>query len=383
VLATLVVLAVAAGGGALLVAGHRADRPQRPELQRVLDALVTGPSRIAPGATAYVSGPRGTWSGSAGVANVATGERMPLDGRFRLESVSKLWVATVVLQLAGEGKLALGDTVARRLPGLLPYGRRITLRQLLNHTSGMVDTNDIAANPALYLGLAQDRALRARLTSVSRRVAADPGLEFSPRLWVEFAAALPLLHPPGTTYHYSNIGYIVAGLVTERVTGETLADLIRTRVGERLGLDSAAYDPHSVIRGDHVHGYNLAASGKATDATTWTAGLGANGGIVSDAADEGRFLTALMRGTVLAPAQLAALKTPSTFSNYGIGTGVDASGCAGTAYGHNGGGPGFATSVFVSGSGDRAAVLLLNGRVAGDRGDVAAFEAMRRLYCAA
>jgi D-alanyl-D-alanine carboxypeptidase len=80
--------------------------------QRILDGLVTGPGRIAPGVTAYVSGPHGGWLGSAGIANVTSGEPMRPDTRVRLDSVSKWWATAVVLQLAQEGKLRLGDTVS-------------------------------------------------------------------------------------------------------------------------------------------------------------------------------------------------------------------------------------------------------------------------------
>jgi D-alanyl-D-alanine carboxypeptidase len=100
----------------------------RPELQRILDGLVTGPDRIAPAVTALVAGPHGTWLGSAGVANVQTGAPMGPDARMRLDSNSKFWAMTVILQLAQEGKLQLSDTVERWLPGLLPYGNRITIR---------------------------------------------------------------------------------------------------------------------------------------------------------------------------------------------------------------------------------------------------------------
>jgi D-alanyl-D-alanine carboxypeptidase len=382
--AILLLAAVAAVAAAVGVAVlSRGTDDERPDLQRILDSLVTGPNRIAPGVAAYVAGPHGSWSGSAGVANAATGARMRPDARFRLESVSKLWTATVILQLVAEGKLRLDDTVAHRLPGLLPYGDRITVRELLDHTSGMVDTNDIDHNPAYYIGRVRDPALRARLEAVARRVARDPGYEFSPRLWIRFAAALPLEYPPRTTYHYSNIGYMVAGLIAERVGGADLAKLVREQIADPLGLDSAAYDPSARIGGSHAQGYTVGAHGKLTDTTTWTEGLGANGGIVSDAADEARFLQALMRGELLEPPQLAALKRPSDFSNYGLGTGIDESGCAGTVYGHNGGGSGYETNVFVSGDGNRVAVLLLNGRTADSHGDEVAFEAMRRLYCAA
>ncbi len=190
--------------------------------------------------------------------------------RMRLESVSKLWTATVILQLVGEGKLRLDDTVARWLPGLLPYGNRITVRELLNHTSGLVDSNDITHQPAFYLRQVKDPGLRAKLLTVGRRLAKDPAYVFPSRQWVEFAAALPLQYPPSTTFHYSNIGYDIAGLVAERAGGADLATLIRSRIIEPLHLTSAGYDPQAQISGSHAHGYRVWADGKLTDATTWT-----------------------------------------------------------------------------------------------------------------
>ena len=91
-----------------------------PGPQQILNALVSGKRRIAPGATAYVSGPDGTWVGAAGIANVRTGERMRPDARMRIQTNSKTWLLAVALQLAQEGKLSLGDTVSHWLPGLLP-----------------------------------------------------------------------------------------------------------------------------------------------------------------------------------------------------------------------------------------------------------------------
>ena len=379
--ATASLAAVLLGG--LALTARRETPARRPDLQRVLDGLVAGRGRVAPGVTAYVSGPHGTWAGSAGVADVATRAPMRADARMRLESVSKLWTATVILRLVGEGRMGLDDTVARWLPGLLTYGNRITVRRLLDHTSGMVDSNDIVQVPALYLRRLRDPALRARIAGVARRVQRDPGFAFPSRLWVDFAAALPLEYAPGTTFHYSNIGYDVAGLIAERVGGADLATLVHRRIAGPRGLTSAAYDPRPRIAGPHAHGYRVGAGGRLTDATTWTLGLGAGGGMVAGAADEARFLQALMGGRILTPAQLAELKRPSSVTRYGLGTGIDDSGCAGTVYGHNGGGDGFETNVFVSGDGRRVAVLLLNGRTADDHGDAVAFQAMRRLYCAA
>jgi D-alanyl-D-alanine carboxypeptidase len=332
--------------------------------------------------SAYVVGPHGTWTGAAGVADVATGEPMRAGSRLRLESVSKLWTAVVILRLVEDGRLRLDDSVARRLPGVLPYGDRITVRQLLNHTSGMVDSNDISADPETYLRRIKAPALRTRLLAIGRRVNDDPGYEFSPRVWVDWAAALPLSYRPGTTYHYSNIGYTVAGMVAERAAGADMATLIRERIARPLGLRSAAYDPNGEIAGAHARGYRVGDGGRLTDATTWTLGVGAGGGIVANAADEAHFLQALMQGRIVGARRLAEIKAPSASMSYGLGTGINPSGCAGMGYSHNGGGAGYETNVFVSGDGRRVAVLLLNGRTADNHGDEAAFEAMRRLYCA-
>ena len=95
-------------------------RTSRAKPQRILDGVVGGPTKLAPGATAYVSGPHGSWLGAAGNADTSTCARMPVDARMRLESVSKIYTATLILQLAQEGKLRVSDTVARWLPGLLP-----------------------------------------------------------------------------------------------------------------------------------------------------------------------------------------------------------------------------------------------------------------------
>jgi D-alanyl-D-alanine carboxypeptidase len=369
----------------VLLAGCGGAR-ERTELQSVLDPLVTGPSMAAPGATAYVSGPHGTWSGAAGLANVKTGELMRPDARMRLESVSKLWTATLILQLAGEGRLRLDDTVAKHLPGLLPYGNRITIRELLNHTSGMIDNNDLSRDPLSYIKLVKDSALHAQLLSLYRRVQEDPGTTFSPLLWIRFAAWIPLLSKPNTQFHYSNIGYETLGLIATRTAGEPLGTLYRERIAKPLGLTSVAYDPQGDIAGPHPVGYSID-GGKPVAATAWgTGGVGAEGGIVASARDEARFLVALMQGKLLKPAQLTALKTvtpAAAASPYGLGTGVDPSGCAGTAYGHNGGGLAFSSSVFVSEDGKRVAVLLLNGRATDNSSDLPVHAAMNELYCKA
>jgi len=238
------VLALAAGIGVLVdqVVIPQVVPTRQSAFQRVLDGLVSGPGRIAPGVTAYLAGPQGVLVGSAGVANLKTGAPMTTDARLRLNSVGKMWTATLILKLVGEGKMSLDDTVAHWLPGLLPYGNQITVSQLLSMTSGMVDTSDITSNPAHYLGEIKDPAVRAHLVAVAQRQAKSAN-GISTQEWISLAAALPLSYTPGSTYHYSNIGYMVAGLIAQRVGGANLATLFRHLIIDPLHLTSARYDP--------------------------------------------------------------------------------------------------------------------------------------------
>ena len=157
------------------------------------------------------------------------------DARLRLNSVGKLWTATLILKLVGEGRMKLDDTVSHWLPGLLPYGNQITVEQLLSMTSGMIDTNDLYAKPAYYISKIKDPALRARVLAAARRARIDP--TYPPtRVWIEAAAGQPLLYQPGSTWHYSNIGYMVLGLIAARVGGADLATLFRTQIIDPLHL---------------------------------------------------------------------------------------------------------------------------------------------------
>ena len=124
----LVFLATLMAAAVFVVAFRPAEMTrttERADLQGLIAALLRA-YPVAPGVTAYVAWPGGSWSGAAGLADVATRRPMRSDDRMRLESVSKAWTATLLLQLAGEGKLSLDDTVSRWLPGLLPHGNRIT-----------------------------------------------------------------------------------------------------------------------------------------------------------------------------------------------------------------------------------------------------------------
>ncbi len=344
-------------------------------MQGILDGAVTGPNRLAPGATAYVSGPHGTWIGSAGVADVGTGEPMPLDARMRIESNSKTWLVAVVLQLVQEGKLSLDDTVDRWLPALLrAHGSEITIRELMSDSSGLIDDNDVFASPSAaraYLARVGDPKLRAQLLAAAARIRANPAIQVSPLLFIRLAAWQPLVAPPGTTYHHSNIGWNVAGLIAAKASGRPLPLLYRERIFEPLELRHTAYDPQGPIAGAHANGYALAADGGLTDTTARHLGKGADGAIVTDAEDEATFLSALTNGTLL---------DPKVFGELGAG---DPSGCSGPfVHIGSGAGNGFKSDVVYAVNGSRVAVLLLNGVGPGEAGFARSAAAAGSLYCA-
>ncbi|MGE5689374.1 MAG: serine hydrolase domain-containing protein [Pseudomonadota bacterium] len=362
-----------------------ATRSSRPDLQRILNGLVTGRSALAPGATAYVSGPHGSWLGAAGVADTSTCARMPVNARMRLESVTKIYTATLILQLAQAGTLRVDDTVERWLPGLLPsYGNRITIRQLLTMTSGLIDNNDFMnASDSVrrtYLAHVKDAELRAQMLATIARANEDPAVVVSELLWIRWAAWQPLLFTPGSGYsHYSNIGYDILGLIAARAGGKPLAALYREQIFEPLGLHATAYDPQGPISGPHARGYGID-DGARFDTTDWHWGVGAEGGIVANARDTGAFLTARMRGKLLDRAQLTAMELENLWR------GGESSGCDGQAYGWSGGGAGYKTDVWVNDGGSRVAVLLVNARHHGPPqvlADAAVHHALASLYCSA
>lgn len=267
--------------------------------------------------------------------------------RFRIGSLTKTFVATVVLQLVGEGRLSLDDSVERWLPGLVPNGDRITIRELLNHTSGLFDFTD-------------DKAWVST-------VIANPARDWPPRDLVAVAMAHPPMFAPGTAWWYSNTNYILAGLVVEQVTGTTLEQQLRKRIFEPLGLEATLLPTAPQIEGAHAHGYvgfatvpslnagtYLDATSLASPSIAWAAG-----GIVSNADDVTRFFSALLTDRLLRPDLLAQMRTVATTSQYGLGLWFLHPRC-GAAYGHFGDTPGYRNEVIASPDGRRAVEVMVN-----------------------
>jgi D-alanyl-D-alanine carboxypeptidase len=176
--------------------GDRAFGPER--VHEVLNQLVADG---APAALAELRDERGTWKLASGVAELGTERPADAEGWFRIGSVTKTFTATVILQLAGEGRLGLGGTVQRWLPGTVPGGAHITVRQLLDHTSGLYNYTR---------GATTDAVLRDRLR------------HWTPHEIVALAASREPQFRPGTSRAYNNTGYVLLGLLIERITQRPL-----------------------------------------------------------------------------------------------------------------------------------------------------------------
>ncbi|WP_329381718.1 serine hydrolase domain-containing protein [Streptomyces sp. NBC_01716] len=278
--------------------GQTAGRPAgHEETRKALDAVVRDG---IPGVTSQAREGRSVWKGAAGVGDLSTGAPRGADDRFRIAGITKTFVATVMLQLETERRLDLDDTVESWLPGVVRGhghdGRQITVRQLLNHTSGVFDfLNDPAYEQKYLLDFLKNR-YRTR----------------TPQEAVNAAMAHPPTFAPGTEYAYSNTNYVLAALIMERVTGNTYEHEVRTRIVKPLGLRATVLPGNSSLMpkpssrayskiGETDDGAKIYDITHQNASQTW-----AEGDMISSAGDLTRFSSALMRGELLAPKQLKA-----------------------------------------------------------------------------
>jgi D-alanyl-D-alanine carboxypeptidase len=336
VLVVLLVLAAAVGATAAGSAPERA--PVREQaLQRALDEVVAAG---VPGAVLLVREGNRTVRLASGHGNLEPRTKMRPGDRFRTGSITKTFVATVVLQLVGEGKLRLTDSVERWLPGVVPNGRRITVRQLLNHSSGLFD----------YGG---DR----KWLSAAYR---DPMRRWTPREIVAVATAHKPHFAPGAGWSYSNTNYFVVGLIVEAATGHKLESELRRRIFAPLRLRATSLDTVPRIAGPHARGYFLRPLEDVTVGSpsyVWAAGA-----LVSTADDLARFFRALLGGRLLRPEllrEMEAFVTPPAGFSYGLGLQKFRLPC-GSSWGHAGGSPGYSADAYNSRDGRRQVVILIN-----------------------
>lgn len=345
-----------AGSAAHVAAGHAAT-------ERAMEAVVRSG---VPGVTATAGDRRGTWSATTGVGDLRTGEPRGGSDRYRVGSITKTFVSTVLLQLEAEGRLSLDDTVDRWLPGLVRGhgndGRKVTVRRLLNHTSGIFDyTEDEDFVRTYFL---KDGFLRHRYDTKS------------PAELVAIATAHRPLFAPGASWSYSNTNYILAGMVIEKVTGHSSATEIDRRIIAPLGLRATSVPgTRTTLPRPSSRAYSkLAATttGPTYDVTTLNPSLASSaGGMISDSSDLNRFYTALLRGRLLPPEQLKEMKTTVTAegipnARYGLGLIDRTLGCGVHVWGHDGGIHGSTSSATTTADGRHFLAFNFNGDWSGD-----------------
>jgi D-alanyl-D-alanine carboxypeptidase len=333
---------------------------QRSELAATLQADVDEhQTHGVVGVVAQISDDAGVVRARAGESSLGTGTPVEFDTRFRMGSNTKTFVAVVVLQLVEEGTLSLEDSVDQWLSGVVSGngndGSKITIRQLLQHTSGL---HNYTAD--LFTDFTADDFERVRYDSVSPEDLLAIALRHAPDF------------EPGTSWNYSNTNYILAGMIIEEATGRDWASEVQARISAPLGL-MATFEPGEDpdLPSPHAQGYHLFVENEPlVDVTsynhTWG---GAAGSLVSTLDDLTRFWRALQSGELLAPAQFAEMQTTVAAVGldevipglqYGLGVMRVPTSCGGAYWAHFGDTTGFTTRNAVNPEGTRSVVLSNN-----------------------
>jgi D-alanyl-D-alanine carboxypeptidase len=333
--ALVVVVAVLTLG----VGAAPAATPKRANLASIARELVKAG---APGAIVYVRTPTGARAGVAGYADRAAHVSMRAADRYRIASVSKAFVSVLILQLEAEGRLDIDDAVAKYLPDVVPNGGAITLRELMNHTSGLFNYTDDTA------------FVNDPITNFART--------WSPQELLALAFAHAPNFAPGANWSYSNTNYIVLGLVVEQVTGKTLGQVLQERIFTPLGLTSTSFPLTIALAPDFVHGYIKLPGTPLFDISpglnpTWGWAAGA---IVSNARDVTAFYRALFTGKILPAVELGEMEATTTNSGtYGLGIANTLLAC-GRALTHDGDFLGWRNIAYSTANGKRQAVVMVN-----------------------
>ena len=255
-----------------------------------------------PGAVLGVDTPRGRWIGVAGQADIDTGEEMTAGVQFRTASITKEFTAALVMKLYEEGEISLDDTVEKWLPGVLPNCDKITVHNLLNHTSGIYD---YFISPDFWSELKK-----------------DPEKEWQESEVVSIFAGHEPVFEPGTSWGYSNSNYFLLGMIIEKVTGNKVEDEFKNRIAAPLNLNRTRLTKSGYLDGINTPGYGLIFEGTQLESTgswnfswDWT-----SGSVVSSAGDLIEWMKALASGKVVKEETYQMMFTPIPPSpGYGYG----------------------------------------------------------------
>ncbi|MCK2238824.1 MULTISPECIES: serine hydrolase [unclassified Crossiella] len=342
--ALAVTLVAGAAVGSALPA---AAQPNRPELQQAIESLVDNGFG---GVQLRVHDERGDWVGSAGVRKLGETAKPPTNGRFRIGSNAKVFTATLVLHLVAEGRIGLDAPAVEYLPQFA-LDRRITVRMLLAHTSGLFDhTGEYYPDGTVVPGIPWQGK-----EWVDKRFHT-----YQPAELVRFALSKPPRFAPGADWNYSNTNYVVARLLVEQVTGRPFAEELQRRILRPLGLrDTVSPGASPEIPGPHAHSYYRyqdAGQWKTIDVTrqnpSW---ISSAGDMISTTKDLRTFFAGLLGGKLLPAPLLAQMRTPHPKSGFGLGLRVLAAGptCGGTLLYHNGGVNGSGALLYSTPDGSR------------------------------
>ncbi|MCZ0980275.1 serine hydrolase [Streptomyces diastatochromogenes] len=290
-----------------------------------------------------------------GTADLGTGRPVSPEGYFRMASTSKTLVAVVALQLEAEGKVSLDDTVERWLPGVVRGngndGRRITVRQLLQHTSGIHD--DLPGYTTAEEYRQQRHDVHGSGELVARAMAHAPDF------------------PPGEGWQYSNTGYVLLGMVVQKATGRPVHQEVEDRVLRPLGLGGTRWlGASSALPRPHAQAYQYFGPGSRVDVTDQIPVDPENLSYATTTRDENELLRALLGGRLLPARQLAEMRRTVPVSaevrqlwpggRYGLGLVERPLSCGGSYWGHEGGDGGFITLNGVTRDGARSAVVSMS-----------------------
>lgn len=286
----------------------------------------------------------------AGVGDIESGAAVPVDGEVRIGSNTKTYTAVVVLQLVEEKRVKLDEPIETYLAGLVRGenidGSHITVRQLLQHTSGL---------PDYTAGIAAD------IESLQHAYKA-------PRELLDLALTEPAHFAPGEKWEYSNTNYLLLGLLIERLEARPLFEVVTERIIDPLGLTETYFPTvgEQSFRGVHPTGYHVDAKGEQFDVSTLDPSFGwAAGAIIATPSDLNEFMRAVLDGRLLGAEAMAEMKksVPSdeglwAGSEYGLGIQSYPLSCGGVIWGHGGDIHGFETRNGVASDGTAYSVAV-------------------------
>lgn len=324
----------------------KSQKLQTDKLQQSLDRAVN--QLKIPGAVMYISGNKGTWIGASGFSELESKTPMKPNDQFGLASSSKTFVAVAVLQLVEKGKLDLDTAINNYLPQdvsqNIPYSNEITVRQLLNHTSGVVNYYDDKFNQ-----LTKDRS-RSQIWTATEAIKLIYGRQ--PQF------------PPGKKYDYCDSNYLLLDIIVEQTTGTSLAEVIRKQILNPLDLKNTFTELRESNSKPIVTGYSQKDKKTLVNHKYLNEGNGlGDGGLIANASDTGKFLHALLAEKTLLSSpmleEMLEFVAVEKDNDYGLGI-ASFQTRFGQGIGHSGWSYGFVSLMLYFPDKDMTVVVLAN-----------------------